>query len=916
MNAFKLLHPKLRAILEELGYKKPTSIQEKAIPILCERDTNALIVAPTGSGKTEAALFPVLSKYLELKDKKHYEGIVILWITPLRALNRDFFRRFLPILAHRLGLSISVRHGDTPSHVRRMQAEKPPELLVITPETLQAILWGTKLRKALRNVKWVIIDEVQSILDDKRGVQLTIGLERLRILSPNYHIIALSATLANPIDAMKFITGGRKGIIIKDERRKEFDILIDIAPLILEKKVFKVDFQKLASKLASYVRQEKGKVLIFTNTRDLAELIGLLLKKKLGEESVGVHHSSLSKEVRERIERNFAMGKLKCVVATASLELGIDIGEVDLVVQIGSPRRVETAIQRIGRSGHWIERVSRGIIIALTPDDLLESVSIVDLITKGKLEQIKPLRKCYDVLIHQIVGITRDIYLDRGEWPSIWEVYSIVKNAEPYSELTMKEFQEVLKFAEERCRLIRIENDRIRLRKGAIQYYFGQLSTIPTEVRFKVYDVIERKNIGEIDEKYAFSIDVGHTFLLAGKAREVIEIRPSEKKVIVTPIAESTVPPKWVGELFPVSYLVASNIKYVEKENNLKMTKEAEELFDNLISNVIDGIAWDIDKDSGSIVLVTRFGNNVNRTIAAALGAVCRAIGKIPLISVDVDAHRIYLRLWNATPQYVSEVKIALKMLEDIANNYEKFKEIVKRGLVEFFQADLAWYLIHVLRRLGILSPTETIDYSYATKLLEMYYGTLVFEEVFNEYAHKNLDLEIAQEILLNHISDKLMHVPQRVRELLPPIIISDVILDEQFKIILDERKVKLVCLSCGWSTDKTVREAIQVIKSFSCPKCGSMRITITKKHDEELPLIIQKSRKVKLTPREKEKFLLALKVAHTAKAMPEIIYAIATHGVSLEHALSIVTSEARTSFFSELRKREAMFFKTRLFWM
>ena len=142
-------------------------------------------------------------------------------------------------------------------------------------------------------------------------------------------------------------------------------------------------------------------------------------------------------------------------------------------------------------------------------------------------------------------------------------------------------------------------------------------------------------------------------------------------------------------------------------------------------------------------------------------------------------------------------------MLEEIANNFEKFKEIVKRGLVEFFKADLAWYLIHVLRRLGILSPTETIDYSYATKLLEMYYETLVFEEVFNEYAHKNLDLEITQEILLNHVSDKLMHVQQRVRELLPPIIISDIILDEQFKIILDERTVKLVCLSCGWNENK-----------------------------------------------------------------------------------------------------------------
>jgi len=414
VDPFSLLHKKIRERLREFGLVEATEPQRKTIPHILN-GKNVLLISPTGSGKTEAALLPVFSLYLNEKEKKAVKPISILYITPLRALNRDIFRRVIN-LAESLGIRVEIRHGDTTPSVRRRQSLHPPDMLITTPETLQAILPGARLREWLKNVRWVIVDEIHELVTEKRGVQLAIALERLKELTKReLQRIGLSATIGSPEVVGRFLVGnGRHVEIVRVPIVKEFELKVlcpspQAEDVKISKKIFSTPETAARIRVLVELLKMSQSVLTFVNTREIAEILASRLHLYDPSLSVDVHHGSLGRDIRIEVERLFKDGKLKCIICTSSMELGIDIGTVDLVVQYMSPRQVTRLVQRVGRSGHRVGRVSRGVIIALDDmDDILESAVIAFKTVREELEPIIIHEKAFDVLCHQIAGIILD----------------------------------------------------------------------------------------------------------------------------------------------------------------------------------------------------------------------------------------------------------------------------------------------------------------------------------------------------------------------------------------------------------------------------------------------------------------------------------------------------------------------------
>ncbi|HYL95953.1 MAG TPA: DEAD/DEAH box helicase, partial [Terriglobales bacterium] len=434
----------------------PTEPQEQGWPhILAGRTT--LISAPTGSGKTLAAFLACIDRLVrkalagDLQDRTE-----VLYVSPLKALGNDIQKNLeVPLgeilqMAGQRGLLMpeirtAVRTGDTLMHERRAMLKRPPHILVTTPESLYILLTAEKSRAILHDVETVIVDEIHAVADDKRGAHLTLSLERLEALANRPPVrIGLSATQKPIEEVAHFLTGnGRHDpVVVNIGHQRKLDLAVETPASELGPITTNEMWDEIYDRIAELVRQHRS-TLVFVNTRRLAERVAHQLAERLGEEAVGAHHGSLARKLRLAAERKLKNGELQVLVATASLELGIDIGTVDLVCQINSTRSIAVALQRVGRSGHWRGAVSKGRLFATTRDDLFECAALVQAIRHGDLDRLMIPESPLDVLAQQIVAACA-----AEEWDEE-RLFALVRRAYPYRNVPREIFDAILEMLSE-----------------------------------------------------------------------------------------------------------------------------------------------------------------------------------------------------------------------------------------------------------------------------------------------------------------------------------------------------------------------------------------------------------------------------------------------------------------------------------
>ncbi|MHC1636120.1 MAG: DEAD/DEAH box helicase, partial [Candidatus Methanospirareceae archaeon] len=575
MNSFSLLRPRIQEVLKEI-FVSPTKPQELAIPCILE-GKDVLIIAPTGSGKTEAAILPVFHKILEYKSKNVLEerkGIFAIYITPLRALNRDLLSRLEKWCAE-LDIRIQVRHGDTARYERRKQALKPPDILITTPETIQAILPGERMRKNLKTVKHVIIDEVHELVGSKRGAQLSLALSRIAAISGNFQRICLSATVGNPEEVAKYFSGEKEVEIINIFSPKTLELKI-ISPEVTKQDEIKGKELSVEPDVISHIEAIREELkrnkssLIFVNTRRAAEMIGSLMKK-MGIDLIEVHHGSLSKEARIEAEEKLKSGEIKGLICTSSMELGIDIGSIDMVIQYASPRQVTKIVQRVGRASHFIENTSRGKIIALSGDDIAESLIIAKRAKFGEIERIRLKERSLDVLANQICGIL----LDFG-YISFEKLHTLVKSAHPFRNISLEDIKRVAEQLEKEG-LVRREEGGLSRSRSTRMYYYDNLSMIPDERKYEVYDIVTSKKICALDETFVMKFASPEALFVAkGEIWKIVDIEPDKIKVEPCSDKKGEIP-NWEGEEIPVPFEVAQEVGALRDRIALEISSRREE---------------------------------------------------------------------------------------------------------------------------------------------------------------------------------------------------------------------------------------------------------------------------------------------------------------------------------------------------
>jgi len=528
---------------------------------------------------TLAAFLFAINWLFELGEEgKLKDTVYVVYVSPLRALANDIRKNLLiPLegireVANGIGLELPeirafVRTGDTPSSEKAKMLKKPPHILITTPETLSIVLCAPRFREKLKTVRYVIVDEVHELCDNKRGVHLSISLERLQEIAEQEFVrIGLSATQAPLEEIAKWLVGYeddgklRDITIVNIYETKKLDMRV-ICPV---RDLIHTDYAYVNARMYEILRdlvEKQRTTLIFTNTRSGAESVTFHLKQVFGEEyidQIATHHGSLSRSTRLEVEDLLKQGRLKSVITSTSLELGIDIGYIDLVVQIGSPKSVAKGLQRVGRAGHFLHEVSKGRLIVFDRDDLVECTVLVKAAYEGKIDRVQIPKNCLDVLAQHLVGMSVN-----RKW-KVDEAYKLIKRSYCYHNLSKKDFIEVLKYLgghyvhlEDRGvyrKLWYDEEDGVFGRKRAARMiYFMNIGTIPDEADFRVILEDQRTTIGRISEKFLERLTPGDIFVLGGKTYQYLRTR--ETKVLVrSAYGRRPTVPQWIGEMLPRSF--------------------------------------------------------------------------------------------------------------------------------------------------------------------------------------------------------------------------------------------------------------------------------------------------------------------------------------------------------------------------
>ncbi|MCC7011768.1 MAG: DEAD/DEAH box helicase [Planctomycetes bacterium] len=541
-------HPTVRAWFErELG--PPTPAQRRGWPEI-RAGRHVLIAAPTGSGKTLAAFLAAIDELLK-RGSSLEDRTSVLYVSPLRALVNDVHKNLSAPLARLRELDPSlpevrvlVRTGDTPQRERAAMGKKPPHILVTTPESLAILLTSDSGRALLAHVRTAIVDEIHALVGDKRGSHLALSLERLALLAGEIQRIGLSATQRPIEDTARFLVGPERACEIVDEGHlRAMDVRVEIPPSPLETVCSGETWGEIYRRIAELARSERT-TLVFVATRKLAERSSAELAKLLDPERVGCHHSSLSRERRLDAEARLKSGRLSVLVATASLELGIDIGEVDLVVQLGVPRSIAAFLQRVGRSGHGVGRTPKGVLFPMTRDELAEAAALLRAAHRGVLDRVPQPHAPLDVLAQQIVAESAC-----RTW-SDDECYAFTRRSWPYRELERSAFEALLVLhSQGRAALLHRDGVQHTLR-GTRRARLAAITcggAIPDIGQYRVLAEPEGTFVGTVDEDFGIDSVIGDVFQLGNSSWRILRI---ERGALRVADAHGTPPslPFWFGE--------------------------------------------------------------------------------------------------------------------------------------------------------------------------------------------------------------------------------------------------------------------------------------------------------------------------------------------------------------------------------
>ncbi|HKP49201.1 MAG TPA: DEAD/DEAH box helicase [Gemmatimonadales bacterium] len=543
-------------------FGEPTAPQREGWEaIRAGRDT--LISAPTGSGKTLAAfLYSLDQLFREGLEGPLPDEIRVVYVSPLKALSADIHlnlaepRREIRRLAEESGLeapriTAAIRSGDTPAAERAAMLRKPPHILVTTPESLYLLLTARRSREMLRTVRTVIVDEIHAVVESRRGAHLALTLERLsHVASQPVQRIGLSATVKPIEEVGRWLKPATPPVLVNTGHRRTTDLALELTGSPLEAVISGDAWNEIYDRLTELIKAHKT-TIVFVNTRRLAERVSRHLAERLGEAAVTAHHGSLSKETRLDAEQRLKAGQLQALVATASLELGIDIGHVDLVCQLGTSRRISTFLQRVGRSGHTVHGTPKGRLFPLTRDELVECVAIIRSVNRGELDRIVIRDKPLDVLAQHIVAETAS-----EDWVED-ELFDFCRRAYPYRHLQRTEFDEVVRmlaqgFATRRGRRAALVhhdaiNSRIRGRRGARMLAITSGGAIPDNADYRVILEPENTFVGTVNEDFAVESLQGDIFQLGNTSWRILRVSQGTVRVEDAHGQPPSIP-FWLGE--------------------------------------------------------------------------------------------------------------------------------------------------------------------------------------------------------------------------------------------------------------------------------------------------------------------------------------------------------------------------------
>jgi ATP-dependent Lhr-like helicase len=561
-----LFHPLIRKWFEErLG--TPTDIQAKAWPIIA-KGKHALITAPTGSGKTLTAFLWAINRLVV--GAWGAGQTRVLYVSPLKALNNDIRRNLTGPLEELAAyfreagetfpdIGVLTRSGDTPAEERRQMLKHPPEILITTPESLNIILSSRSGRSMLTGIATVILDEIHAVIGTKRGTHLITAVERLVRLTGEFQRLALSATV-KPLETVAEFVGGyvqtggarsdyyekRTVEIIRSTDRKRYTIDVRFPPNAREQLVDASWWPVLIEAFKEIIRSHRS-TLLFVNSRRTAEKVTRLINEGEPQELAYAHHGSLSREIRLAVEQRLKNGELKAIVATSSLELGIDIGDLDRVVLIQTPPAISSAIQRIGRSGHRVGETSRGLLYPTHGHDFLNAAVIARCVTDQDIESIRPVEAPLDVLAQVIVSMT-----GLEQW-DVEELFAFIRTGYPYRSLSRRQFDLVLamlvgRYADTRLRELKprisldLVDNTVHGREGVQRLIYLSGGTIPDRGYYDLRIEETYAKIGELDEEFVWERSIGDTFTLGAQVWRIRKITPNDVEVIPTEAAPGIFP--------------------------------------------------------------------------------------------------------------------------------------------------------------------------------------------------------------------------------------------------------------------------------------------------------------------------------------------------------------------------------------